>query len=302
MNVEVKNITKIYGEQKAVNNVSFILKKGEIVGFIGPNGAGKSTTMKSICGIVTPDSGDVFVNHKNVQEALIETKRSIGYLPESNPLYFDQYIEEYLLYVGKMYKIKNLEHRIAEVIKLTGLEPERKKLIGQLSKGYKQRVGIAQALLHDPEILILDEPTTGLDPNQLLEIRKLIQNIGKAKAVLLSTHILQEVEAICDRVIMINQGKIVADQATEIAKQGVAETQTIRVEFKKVPDQNALTKIQGVLNIQKESDTVYFIESALEDDLREKVFQYAMDKGISILEMQTIKRSLEDAFRELSGN
>jgi ABC-2 type transport system ATP-binding protein len=301
MSVIVKNLTMMYGQQKAVDAISFELKRGEITGFIGPNGSGKSTTMKSICGIITPDSGEIQINGKNVAEAFIDVKKQTGYLPESNPLYYDQYVVEYLNYVGKIYKVGNLKSRVSEIISQTGLEPERKKKIGQLSKGYKQRVGLAQALIHNPEILILDEPTTGLDPNQLIEIRELIKNISNDKTVLLSTHILQEVEAICQKVIMIDKGKIVADSTTENIQKGSSEKQTVLVEFKEEISEEEIRKIPGFSDCQRHSSTIWLIESMAETDIREAIFRFALENRFSILELQTRRRSLEDSFRELSS-
>src|SRR6516225_5155971 len=211
MSIEVRGLTKMYGEQKAVDSISFRVDKGEIVGFLGPNGAGKSTTMKVITGYLQQDSGEALVCGINVQEKPLETKKRIGYLPEANPLYFDMYVREYLDFIAGLHKVAGKKKRIEEVIGLVGLTPESKKKIGQLSKGYKQRVGLAASLIHEPEVLILDEPTSGLDPNQILEIREVIKNLGKNKTVLFSSHILQEVEAICERVIIIHKGKLVAD-------------------------------------------------------------------------------------------
>jgi ABC-2 type transport system ATP-binding protein len=302
MSVIVKNLTKVYGSQKAVNNISFELKKGTITGFIGPNGSGKSTTMKAICGILTPDSGEILIEGKNILSSAIEIKNQIGYLPENNPLYYDQYVQEYLGFVGRLYKIKNLNARLKEIIELTGLAPERTKKIGQLSKGFKQRVGLAQALIHNPRILILDEPTTGLDPNQLIEIRELIKNISHDKTVVLSTHILQEVEAICQRVLMINKGIIVADEETQAVKNTVEQNkQTILVEFKELVAEELIKTIPGLSGYKKQSENVWFIEGNTNNDLRETIFQFAMSNKINILEMQSRKRTLEDTFRELSG-
>jgi len=301
MSVIVKNLTKKYGTQKAVDNISFELRKREITGFIGPNGSGKSTTMKSICGIISPDSGLVFINDKNVAEDLTEIKKTIGYLPESNPLYYEQYVAEYLTYVGNIYKIADVKRRVAEIISQTGLEPERKKKIGELSKGYKQRVGLAQALIHNPEILILDEPTTGLDPNQLIKIRELIKSISKDKTVLLSTHILQEVEAICHKVIMIDKGKIVADSTTENVQKGKTGLQTVLVEFKEEIEEEIIKKIPGISNLKKQSGKIWLIESSAENDIREEIFKFALSNKFNILELQTRRRSLEDSFRELSS-
>lgn len=302
MSVFVNNLTKKYGEQLAIDHISFQLNEGEITGFIGPNGSGKSTTMKSICGLLKPDFGTIEIFGKDVSEDLIEVKRKIGYLPENNPLYYDQYIAEYLRYVGKMYGIRKLNNRVNEIIELTGLLPEKNKKIGQLSKGYKQRVGLAQALIHDPQILILDEPTTGLDPNQLIEIRELVKNIAASKTVLLSTHILQEVEAICHKVIMINNGKIVANEFTEQINNTAQQVQTIRVEFKNDVFEEKIVSLPGITGCKKEKEKVWLIESSSGEDIRETIFNFAMENKNGILEMQTIRRSLEDTFRELSGD
>ncbi len=300
MSIVVENLTKTYGSQKALDSVSFNLNKGEIVGFIGPNGSGKSTTMKSICGLLAPDSGRVLIENQDVQESEISIKRKIGYLPENNPLYSDQYVIEYLRHVGKYYPIRDLKSRVGEIIELTGLLPEKHKKIGQLSKGYKQRVGLAQALIHDPEILILDEPTTGLDPNQLTEIRELIKNIAKDKTVMLSTHILQEVEAICQRVIMINKGKIVTDGTTDSVQKGSDEKMTVVVEFKeKVPVED-IVKIEGAIDYKMILENKWLIEGGANLDIRENIFNFAKEGNFSILELQTKKKSLEDTFRQLS--
>lgn len=302
MSIVVNNLTKTYGTQKAVDGISFQLAKGEITGFIGPNGSGKSTTMKSICGILTPDSGNIQINGSDIEDNPIETKRLIGYLPESNPLYYDQYIEEYLKFCGKLYKVPQLNNRLNEIMGLTGLAPERRKKIGQLSKGFKQRVGIAQALIHDPEILILDEPTTGLDPNQLVEIRELIRNISASKTVLLSTHILQEVEAICHKVIMINKGKIVADSQTDRFKNMESSKQTILVEFKEEVPIELINTIAETDAVKKVNNFTWLLESTAEYDIREKVFEFALLNKLSILELQRRQRSLEDTFKELSSD
>jgi len=233
MSIIVENITKKYGEQKALDNVSFKVNAGEIVGLLGPNGAGKSTMMKIITCFIPPNDGMVKVYGNDIYEQSLEVRKKVGYLPENNPLYLDLYVKEYLEFVAGIYKIQNKKERVEEMIKLTGLEIERKKKIGALSKGYRQRVGLAQALIHNPDVLILDEPTSGLDPNQLAEIRNLIMEIGKEKTVMLSTHIMQEVEAMCDRVIIIDKGKIVADDATsELSKRNIGKT-TLLVEFNK---------------------------------------------------------------------
>ncbi|MCP9767931.1 ATP-binding cassette domain-containing protein [Lacihabitans sp. LS3-19] len=229
MSIEVKNLTKIYGSQIAVNNISFSLKKGEILGFLGPNGAGKSTTMKILVGFLNASSGEAFLNEMPISVDNLDTKKQVGYLPEHNPLYLEMYVKEYLAFVGEMYGLKGelLNEKVDKVIEMVGLSPEKSKKIEQLSKGYRQRVGLAQALIHDPEVLILDEPTTGLDPNQLVEIRKLIKEVGKNKTIILSTHIMQEVEAICDRVIIINKGNLVADDTLENLKSGGATLEQV---------------------------------------------------------------------------
>ena len=249
MSIEVKNLTKFYGEQAAVQDVSFSIKKGEIVGFLGPNGAGKSTTMKIITGFIPSTSGEVKVCGSLVDMENLETRKKIGYLPENNPLYLDMYVREYLEFVGNIYKVPNLKDRVNEMIKIVGLELEQNKQIGMLSKGYRQRVGLAQAIIHDPEVLILDEPTSGLDPNQLLEIRDLIKEIGKSKTVMLSTHIMQEVKAICDRVIIIKRGHIDADDNTDNL-QYEDNMQVVYEEFYKEITKNQLNKISGVSKIQ----------------------------------------------------
>jgi ABC-2 type transport system ATP-binding protein len=236
MSIEVSNLTRMYGSQKAVDNISFKLNKGEIVGFLGPNGAGKSTTMRMITGYLQPDGGSAFVSGINVQKDPLEAKRKLGYLPEANPLYHDMYVKEYLDFVADVHHIKNKNHKITEIINTVGLTVESRKRTGQLSKGFKQRVGLAAALLHDPEVLILDEPTTGLDPNQIIEIRELIRNLGKNKTVLFSTHILQEVEAICDRIIIINKGQLVADSTLENLKN--TSGQTLEEIFKNLTTNN----------------------------------------------------------------
>src|SRR5947207_1676327 len=239
MSIEVKNLLKIYGEQKAVNNISFKVGRGEIVGFLGPNGAGKSTTMKIITGYLQKNGGDAFISGINVSDDPLATKKKIGYLPEANPLYYDMYVREYLDFISELHKIKNKKSKIEDVIALTGLTVESKKRIGQLSKGYKQRVGLAAALIHDPEVLILDEPTSGLDPNQIIEIREVIKQQGKNKTVLFSTHILQEVEAICDRVIIINKGEIVADDKLSNL-QKAKDKHIVLVKFKEAVNKSLL--------------------------------------------------------------
>src|SRR6187431_169770 len=250
MSIEVKNLLKVYGEQKAVNDISFKVGKGEIVGFLGPNGAGKSTTMKIITGYLEKTSGEAFVCGMNVADQPLETKKKIGYLPELNALYYDMYVREYLAFVAELHKIKDQKSKIESVIELTGLTIESKKRIGQLSKGYKQRVGLAAALIHDPEVLILDEPTSGLDPNQIIEIRNVIKDQGKNKLVLFSSHILQEVEAICDRVIIINKGKIVADDKLSQLQQR-STTNIVKVQFKEALESEWLKRLKAVKSLNK---------------------------------------------------
>src|SRR5215510_7764658 len=251
MSIEVKNLLKIYGEQKAVNNISFTVDKGEIVGFLGPNGAGKSTTMKIITGYLQQDSGEAFVSNISVTKEPLTTKKKIGYLPEANALYYDMYVREYLGFISEVHKIGSRQTAVNKVIEMVGLTPESKKKIGQLSKGYKQRVGLAAALVHDPEVLILDEPTSGLDPNQIVEIREVIKQQGKDKTVLFSSHILQEVEAICDRVIIINKGEIVADDKLSNLQKGNQDKHVVKVEFKESVDKHLLENIKDVSSIEQ---------------------------------------------------
>jgi ABC-2 type transport system ATP-binding protein len=299
MSIEVKNLTKFYGEQAAVNAISFSVGKGEIVGFLGPNGAGKSTTMKMITGFIPSTSGEIQVCGIPVDVDSLETRKKIGYLPENNPLYLDMYVREYLEFVGKIYKIKNLKARVDEMIKVVGLEVEQNKKIGMLSKGYRQRVGLAQAIIHDPEVLILDEPTSGLDPNQLVEIRELIRQIGKSKTVMLSTHIMQEVEAICDRVIIIKRGTIVADnKASEL--QYEEDHHVIYVEFENQIGRNQLQKIKGVTKVEKVGEIGWLIESKGGIDLRKILAQFAQQNNLLILTLRKEEKSLEEVFKSLT--
>ncbi len=295
MSIEVQNITKNYGSQKALDSVSFKINKGEIVGFLGPNGAGKSTLMKILTTFITSDEGSAKVNGHNVSDNTKEVQKSVGYLPEHNPLYLDLYIREYLAFNADVYKVA--KSRIEEVIQLTGLTSESNKKIGQLSKGYRQRVGLACALLHNPEVLILDEPTTGLDPNQLVEIRELIKNIGKDKTVFLSTHIMQEVEAICDRVIIINNGKIIEDKnlKTLVSEQ---VKQTISVEFDSSITKADLENLEHLVEIQFINETHLELTFDSPVDMRPKIFDFAQDKGIRILQLNLKNKNLEQIFRE----
>lgn len=300
MSIEVKHLTKFFGEQAAVNDISFEIGKGEIVAFLGPNGAGKSTTMKMITGYIPASSGSIKVNGIPVDVDDLETRKIIGYLPENNPLYLDMYVKEYLHFVGSIYKIKDLKNRVNEMIQMVGLELEQHKKIGALSKGYKQRVGLAQAFIHDPEVLILDEPTSGLDPNQLVEIRELIKTIGKEKTIMLSTHIMQEVEAICDRVIIINKGKIVANNNQQ-ALDTSPEVKTIYIEFEGAVSSQLLSKIPGVTTV-KALGNGWLIEGVTDQDLRKNVSKKAQEAGWLIMTLKLEKKSLEAVFKELTKN
>lgn len=302
MSILVENVTKTYGKQTALDNVSFEVKPGEIVGFLGPNGAGKSTMMKIITGFIPSDSGNVEVAQIRVANEPLQTKKKIGYLAEQNPLYYDMFVREYLSFIAGVFKLKGSKSRIDDIIDLVGLTVEQNKKIGALSKGYKQRVGLAQALLHDPEVLILDEPTTGLDPNQLEEIRKLIKKIGAHKTVMLSTHIMQEVEAICDRVIIINKGKIVANDKASNLSTIFNKSQLVRVEFNDTVNIGKLKNIQGIIAVEEVSKTEFLISSAAESDIRNQVFQFAVKENLSVLTLQKEEIKLEAIFKQLTSN
>ena len=295
MSIEVQNISKNYGAQKALDNVSFSVKKGEIVGFLGPNGAGKSTLMKILTTYITADEGKAEVNGNDVSVNQKMVQQSVGYLPEHNPLYLDLYVREYLEFNADVYKVA--KSRIEEVIELTGLSPESHKKIGQLSKGYRQRVGLATALLHNPDVLILDEPTTGLDPNQLVEIRNVIKNVGKDKTVFLSTHIMQEVEAICDRVIIINNGKIVTDKKLDKLVSEVT-TQVIEVEFDKAVNEELFAKLSDLINYKNTQGNVWELTFETEVDMRSALFDFAHDNGLKTLQISLKSKNLEEIFRE----
>jgi ABC-2 type transport system ATP-binding protein len=300
MSIQVKNLLKQYGEQKAVNDVSFEITKGEIVGFLGPNGAGKSTTMKMITGYLLPDAGEILVSGIDVRKDPMAAKKKIGYLPESNALYYEMYVREYLDFIAGVHQISNKKKRIEEVIALTGLTTESKKKIGQLSKGYKQRVGLAAALLHDPEVLILDEPTSGLDPNQIVEIRNVIKEQGKDKLVLFSSHILQEVEAICDRVIIINKGKLVADDTLTNLQQR-SSTNIVRVQFKEALEAEWIQRLQGVNNVEKTDAHNWVITTADPDLVRRELKKLEAENNLDIVSLQSENQSLEEVFRSLTG-
>ncbi|UGU17031.1 gliding motility-associated ABC transporter ATP-binding subunit GldA [Sinomicrobium kalidii] len=301
MSIEVTDISKTYGNQKALDAVSFAIQKGEIVGFLGPNGAGKSTLMKILTTYITADSGRARLNGCDVTTRKKEVQKSIGYLPEHNPLYLDMYVKEYLGFSASVYRSAGKrirKDRIAEVIELTGLAPEAHKKIGQLSKGYRQRAGLAAAMLHDPEVLILDEPTTGLDPNQLVEIRGLIRDMGSEKTVLLSTHIMQEVEAICDRVIIINKGTIAADKKLASLREGTA--QIIEVEFDYRVEPVLLENLPNIASVNNIYDFVYELRFDTSKDMRPTVFDFAHDNGLKTLQLNKKNRNLESLFRELT--
>lgn len=301
MAISVKNITKIYGEQKALDNVSFEVKTGEVIGFLGPNGAGKSTMMKILTCYLPASRGTATVNGFDVAEAPQDVKRSVGYLPESNPLYFDMYVREYLEYAAGIYGARNVRKRADEMIGITGLSPERHKKIGALSKGYKQRVGLAQALIHNPAVLILDEPTSGLDPNQLVDIRNLITELGREKTVMLSTHIMQEAEAMCNRILIINKGKLVADKATSDITRSAGNRQVIRVEFDKAVQVQGLKSIRGVQQVKHTGGNTYEISASEKEDIRTLLFGWAVEKGLTILTIARSDIKLEDVFRDLTG-
>jgi ABC-2 type transport system ATP-binding protein len=301
MSISITNLTKNYGNQKAVNNISFTINKGEIVGFLGPNGAGKSTTMKMITGYLKSDGGNAEVCGLPVTENSNETKSKIGYLPEANPLYFDMYVREYLSFVANIHQLKNIKQTVEEVIATVGLTVEANKKIGQLSKGYKQRVGLAAALIHNPEVLILDEPTSGLDPNQIVEIREVIKRLGQNKTVLFSSHIMQEVEAICDRVIIINKGNIVVDDKLSNLQKNNSKIQTIEVSFKEDVDVNLLKNLQGVSGVKNNKQNAFTIQCNNVEEVKKQLLQLSIQQNLNIVSLQSNEQSLEDVFRELTA-
>ncbi|WP_298288696.1 gliding motility-associated ABC transporter ATP-binding subunit GldA [uncultured Lutibacter sp.] len=297
MSIEVKNITKFYKDQKALNNVSFSIKRGEIIGFLGPNGAGKSTLMKIITGYINSFEGEVLVNGFNIVSDKIKAQKSIGYLPEHNPLYLDMFVKEYLFFNAEIHQVSKNE--VSKIIEKVGLLPEAHKKINQLSKGYKQRVGLAAALLHNPEVLILDEPTTGLDPNQLIEIRNLIKEVGKNKTVLFSTHIMQEVEAICDRVVLLNKGEIVADKKLNELKE--SSHQIVEVSFDFKIEKQFIEKIPFIIEVNKLHDTTWQLIFDTKKDMGATIFDFAQEYGLKIVQLNTRNRNLESLFRELTS-
>ncbi len=301
MSIEVKNLTKVFDTQIAVNDISFTAQRGEIIGFLGPNGAGKSTTMKIITSYIPPTSGEVKVCGFDVVQNAIRSRQNIGYLPEHNPLYLDMHVHEYLHFIGSLHIASKrfLRERVPEMIEMCGLTKEQNKLIGALSKGYRQRVGLAQALLHDPEVLILDEPTTGLDPNQIMEIRELIRRVSKDKTVIFSTHIMQEVQALCSRVLIINNGNMVADDVPDNLKKIEKETVVISLEFKEKIDPEKLLKIHGVVSV-KQKDQIILVEAESEVDVRPEIFKFATENNLTLLGMNQEANSMEDVFRQLT--
>lgn len=300
MSISVINLTKNYGSQKAVNQVSFTVNKGEIVGFLGPNGAGKSTTMKIITGYLESDEGEIKVCGMSVYLEQVETKKKIGYLPEANPLYLEMYVKEYLAFIAGVHKINNPEKRITEVIQLVGLGPESGKKIGQLSKGYKQRVGLAAALVHDPEVLILDEPTSGLDPNQIIEIREVIKKLGENKTVLFSSHIMQEVEAICDRVIIINKGNIVANDTLQNLQKSSTNNHFVTVEFKEKINIELLQQLDAVIDVKNIQQSIFNIQCSNAENIKKQLLQLSIDHNLNIVSLKSETQNLESVFISLT--
>jgi ABC-2 type transport system ATP-binding protein len=303
MTITVSQVSKLYGSQKALDQVSFEIGTGELVGFLGPNGAGKSTMMKIITGYLSSDGGTVTINGERIETKNVAIRSQIGYLPENNPLYTDLYVREYLEMIAGFYKLQHKQEQVLKMIELTGLKTEQHKKIKALSKGFRQRVGLAQALIHDPAVLILDEPTTGLDPNQLEEIRLLIRTISTNKTVMLSTHIMQEVEAVCSRVIIVNKGKLVADGSIGQLKAGqFAQKQTVLVEFDQSPRPEALRKISGLCKAEALNPTTYLVESDPSTDLRPALFQFAVSNKLVLLTLKEQQQSLENVFQDLTRN
>lgn len=300
MSITVQHLSKNYGKQKAVDDISFRVNKGEIVGFLGPNGAGKSTTMKMITGYLAADAGEIKVSEIPVLENGIESKKKIGYLPEANPLYFDMYVKEYLNFIAGIHQLPHPKKRIDEVLLTVGLTPEAHNKIGQLSKGYKQRVGLAAALLHNPDVLILDEPTSGLDPNQILEIRNVIKQLASEKTILFSTHIMQEVEAICSRVIIINKGKIVADDSIANLQNKKGSGQMVLVEFSAMAPTGHFEKLPGVTEVTAEENHRYRIACDNAEQVKKQLLQWSIENKVDVLSLQTIEQSLESIFRSFT--
>ena len=301
MSIIVANISKLYGNQEALSHVNIEAQKGEIIGFLGPNGAGKSTLMKILTCYIKASEGDAWIAGYNVNDQPLEVKKRIGYLPEHNPLYTEMYVREFLVFTARLYKIKNIKERVNEMINLVGLTIEQNKKIEELSKGYRQRVGLAAAMIHNPEVLILDEPTTGLDPNQIVEIRELIVTIGADKTVMLSTHIMQEVEAMCSRVIIIDKGKIIADQSTQTLKHNITIGPILEVEFEKEIDAEFLKEAVKAFKIEKIKNRFYRIHSPVDKDLRAAIFAWAVKENNAVLSQMEIEQSLENVFKQLTN-
>ena len=300
MSVTVSDLTKIYGTQRAIDSISFNIHKGEIVGFLGPNGAGKSTTMKIITGYIPADEGRVEIDGIPVNDVPVSTKMKVGYLPEANPLYHDMYVKEYLHFISNVHNIQHKQQAIEHVIETVGLRPESGKKIGQLSKGYKQRVGLAAAMIHNPEVLILDEPTSGLDPNQIQEIREVIKSLGKNKTIMFSTHILQEVQAMCDRVIIINKGRIVADDSVSNLQKRIKGDQAVIIQFKESVDISLFSHLKEVTGIEELDTTNYKLQTTNPDALRKQVLQLSLQNNLNIVSLQNESNSLEEIFRTLT--
>ncbi len=301
MSILVQNVSKLYGEQKALNQVDFSISKGEIIGFLGPNGAGKTTMMKIITCFIPPTQGKVEVCGLDVMESPLEVKKKVGYLPEHNPLYLDMWVKEYLLFVAQLYQLPKPSQRVDEMIERVGLGLEQHKKIEELSKGYRQRVGLAQAMIHDPEVLILDEPTSGLDPNQLVEIRQLIKEIGQSKTVMLSTHIMQEVEALCNRAIIINRGDIVADApVADLRNLQQNQREAVSVEFNEACNEESLSKIPGVKSLEKKEGNTYVFIAEGGKDIRQDIFDWAVKNDRSVLGLQKEAMNMEDVFKTLT--
>ena len=300
MSIAVKNLTKNYGSQLAVNHISFAVNKGEIVGFLGPNGAGKSTTMKMITGYIEATAGEVEVCGIPVSPQQVETKKKIGYLPEANPLYTDMYVKEYLAFIAGVHQVADIQKRVDEVINLVGLAPESGKKTGQLSKGYKQRVGLAAALVHDPEVLILDEPTSGLDPNQIIEIREVIKRLGRNKTVLFSSHIMQEVEAVCDRVIIINKGNIVADDKLQNLQKSSENSHAVTVEFKEMINIGLLQQLKDVIEVSNIQPATFHIQCTNAESIKKQLLQLSIDHNLNIVSLKSETQNLESVFKSLT--
>lgn len=300
MSVNVQQLTKIYGNQRAIDQVTFTAQKGEVLGFLGPNGAGKTTTMKILTGFIPQSEGVAEVCGFDVEKEPLQVQARVGYLPEHNPVYKDLYVKEYLNFVAGLHKIKNAKKRVAELIEMTGLGREQHKLIGSLSKGYRQRVGLSQAMLHDPEVLILDEPTSGLDPNQLVEIRSLIKQLGQEKTVIFSTHIMQEVQALCNRVLIINKGKIVANDPIDQLQQRIQGQTVVTVEFLEKINAATLNRIKNVSKVNAIANNRWQLTATGEQDIRPEVFRFAVQQNLTLLEMQKETYSVEDVFQQLT--